>query len=350
MTIPKGQGGDLTHNVFDCPQRARAVRPGTFQGGTVGVEQALASLTGMWSNCDFWVAARSFWRENATFVLYGLQGNVRAPIATVESGTIPADVVAVRGNREHYLCFSVRGHPCDGFEAVFVNDGGVWTPDGDEDIGAITLDEFYLQAWGDQSQPQGAAPMAVGGDNTFKGVNPMGPLAQVASYPQAWDPDLEQFNHLLVDSADDGDGGLVVHEGSWPTAFDSTVGVVKTVTPSLPAGTPYDLAIDQNLGTAETKTVVGAPAVVQGLVVSNQNAAVRYFQLHQAFAVVSGVTVPKFCVAVPPGQTIVLDHGFFFAAGLAFFTALTWAWSTTPGVYTTGTTPAEHLTSVVYAP
>ncbi len=87
--------------------------------------------------------------------------------------------------------------------------------------------------------------------------------------------------------------------------------------------------------------------------ISNINAAVRYFQLHNKATAPAGTDVPIFSFPVGAGTStnpIILEMGseFFTQAGKNFTTGIGWAISTTYATFTDSATAAEHVVSVMY--
>lgn len=87
--------------------------------------------------------------------------------------------------------------------------------------------------------------------------------------------------------------------------------------------------------------------------ISNDNAAVRYFQLHNKATAPVATDVPIYSIKVPAGTannpgTLILDDSFFTKAGKNFATGIGWAISTTLATFTDSATNTEHIVVVHY--
>lgn len=106
--------------------------------------------------------------------------------------------------------------------------------------------------------------------------------------------------------------------------------------------------------TQVTKANIKASAGnVFSIYITNDNAAVRYFQLHDKATAPAGTNVPLISVKVPAGTAnnpgvLILDNSFFTSAGLFFTTGVGWAISTTFATFTDAATNTEHISIVTY--
>ena len=106
--------------------------------------------------------------------------------------------------------------------------------------------------------------------------------------------------------------------------------------------------------TQVTKAAIKASAGnVLAIYCSNDNAAVRYFQLHNKATAPSATEVPIYSIKVPAGTAnnpgvLTLGSEFFTAAGKYFTTGIGWAISTTYGTFTDSATNTEHIAYVHY--
>lgn len=99
--------------------------------------------------------------------------------------------------------------------------------------------------------------------------------------------------------------------------------------------------------------IKGSAGVVKSIYISNINAAVRYFQLHNKATVPLATEVPLISVPIGAGtannpQAMVLGTDFFNDAGVSFSTGIGWAISTTYGTFTDSATASDHIAVVNY--
>jgi hypothetical protein len=106
--------------------------------------------------------------------------------------------------------------------------------------------------------------------------------------------------------------------------------------------------------TQVTKANVKASAGnVFSIYITNTNAAVRYFQLHNKATAPAATEVPIYSFPVPAGTAtvpavLVLDDSFFLKAGHNFATGIGWAISTTYATFTDSATNTEHVAVIHY--
>lgn len=155
-------------------------------------------------------------------------------------------------------------------------------------------------------------------------------------------------NGDIADNQADVNGNLKIREQYAPVAEDNTNGVVATVRKFVIAST-YAGSRSTSFGTATKANVVAAPGTPISAIVSNENAAVRYFQLHNKTTDPAGTDVPIYSFPIPAGTTnnpgvLVLDRTFFEND---FFTlGVGWAISTTKATFTDSATASEHTVNV----
>lgn len=147
------------------------------------------------------------------------------------------------------------------------------------------------------------------------------------------------------------------------------VGLAK-VTNTTPGGSDYGL-VARIAGTVTTSTSLTSPTlyteitqvtkanikasagVVKSIFISNANAALRYFQLHNKATAPAGADVPLISVPIGAGtatnpQEMVLGTDFFNDAGVSFSTGIGWAISTTYATFTDSATASDHVALVNY--
>lgn len=105
----------------------------------------------------------------------------------------------------------------------------------------------------------------------------------------------------------------------------------------------------RNRGAAAAAVVIAkADARVYAITCENENAAARYFQLHDATAAVSAGAVPVLSFLVPATSQITVGTDFFTDKGYRFTNGVVFAFSTTNDTYTAGTA-TEQSCAVHYA-
>lgn len=87
--------------------------------------------------------------------------------------------------------------------------------------------------------------------------------------------------------------------------------------------------------------------------ITNDNATVRYFQMHNLTAAPAGAAVPYLSQKIPAGTAnnpgvLLLSSTFFTEGGLYFSNGIAWSVSTTFGTFTDSATSTEHVIQVLY--
>ena len=128
------------------------------------------------------------------------------------------------------------------------------------------------------------------------------------------------------------------------------VDVLSTVPPT-PSAASGVAASQYHPVTQVTTAVVKASAGnVFKVRATNENAAARYFQLHNKATAPAGTDVPVLSWKIPAGTATVPGYiEFEFAYGKAFATGIGVAISTTQATFTDSATAAEHEIAVGYA-
>ena len=108
-----------------------------------------------------------------------------------------------------------------------------------------------------------------------------------------------------------------------------------------------------NFGTVSAAFIKASAGNVFSIACYNENAAVRYFQLHNKATIPLATEVPVFSFPVPAGTannpgSIVFGDDFFTRWGHYFATGIGWAISTTEATFTDAATAAEHGARVRY--
>lgn len=117
------------------------------------------------------------------------------------------------------------------------------------------------------------------------------------------------------------------------------------------AGT-YELT--QDAGSATKANLKAASGRVGSIRVTNANAAVRYFQIHNKATAPAGTDVPLMWVLLPAGtaaapSVTTLDANFFGDGGIRCGTGLGWAISTTAASFTDSATAGDHNTTILWS-
>lgn len=99
--------------------------------------------------------------------------------------------------------------------------------------------------------------------------------------------------------------------------------------------------------------IKNAAGVVKSIYISNSNAAIRYFQLHNKATAPAAADVPLLSFPIGAGTTnnpsaMELGTDFFNDAGISFSTGIGWAISTTYATFTDSATNTDHVAVVNY--
>ena len=106
--------------------------------------------------------------------------------------------------------------------------------------------------------------------------------------------------------------------------------------------------------TQVTKALVkGSAGNVFSILISNANATIRYFQLHNKATAPAATDVPIYSIPIPAGTAnapgiVILDDAFFTRGGYYFSTGIGWAISTTYATFTDSATASEHIALIHY--
>lgn len=106
--------------------------------------------------------------------------------------------------------------------------------------------------------------------------------------------------------------------------------------------------------TLVTKANIKAtPGNIFSVYVTNDNAAVRYLQIHNKATAPAAGDAPVEVFKIPAGTAnnpgvLILDEGFFARGGLHLSTGIGFAISTTLATFTDSATASEHLITVQY--
>lgn len=127
-------------------------------------------------------------------------------------------------------------------------------------------------------------------------------------------------------------------------------GVLLTV-PRVGVSSANVPSLDAQMTQVTKRAVKASAGNMLAAYVTNDNAAVRYFQLHNKATTPAGTDVPLYSFKVPAGTanapgTLILDNTFFTAAGAYFSTGIGYAISTTFATFTDAATASEHIVAV----
>lgn len=119
------------------------------------------------------------------------------------------------------------------------------------------------------------------------------------------------------------------------------------------AASTYSPSLYTALTQVTKANIKATPGNVMSAIISNTNAAVRYFQLHNKASAPTAGEVPIYSFPVPAGLAtipgvLVLGVDFFTEAGYYFSTGIGWAISTTYGTFTDSATNTEHIPIIHY--
>lgn len=183
----------------------------------------------------------------------------------------------------------------------------------------------------------------------YTGKNSADRTVMVGVYESAPDALAEgERAEVRVDTA----RNLQTHETYAPAAEDNTNGVIAVVRKPLASAT-YAPSLYAPLTQVTKANIKATPGNVFSLRVTNDNAAVRYLQLHNKATAPAGTEAPLYTFKVPAGTAnnpgvLQLDEGFFARGGAYFSTGIGWAISTTMATFTDSATASETLITVHY--
>lgn len=143
-------------------------------------------------------------------------------------------------------------------------------------------------------------------------------------------------------------GDLAVEEQRQENAFANSDGVCVTAQKKVRNTNYSTKVLVQDYATTVTRNASTTQNVVSAVFVTNRNAAVRYFQLHNTATTPGGGATAAISIAVPPGTAFMLiGEDFFGPQGFCPGTSgVAYAWSTVAATYTAGTA-ADHDTLVM---
>lgn len=128
---------------------------------------------------------------------------------------------------------------------------------------------------------------------------------------------------------------------------------VMGVTQKPIAASTYSPLLYSEITQVTKANIKSSPGNVLSFYISNVNAAVRYFQLHNKASAPAATEVPIYSFPIPAGTSTVpsvleLGSEFWTMAGKYFSTGIGWAISTTYATFTDSATNTEHVTFVHY--
>lgn len=109
----------------------------------------------------------------------------------------------------------------------------------------------------------------------------------------------------------------------------------------------------QDAGTVTKLNLKTSAGRVKAFRVTNVNAAVRYFQIHDKATAPAGTNVPVFWAVLPAGTAAIpsvttIDQNLLQEYGIRCTTGVGWAISTTAATFTDSATAAEHTTTIFW--
>lgn len=108
------------------------------------------------------------------------------------------------------------------------------------------------------------------------------------------------------------------------------------------------MAISMDGGTVTKAVLKAAPGNVFAARVTNANAALRYFQIHNKATAPVGTEVPVLSFPIPVSGGVMTVGNEFLAGAQACTAGVAWAISTTHTTFTDSATANEHTVIVRY--
>lgn len=129
-------------------------------------------------------------------------------------------------------------------------------------------------------------------------------------------------------------------------------GLMGTLAKPIAAST-YSPSVYTELTQVTKANIKASSGNVLSFDITNDNAAVRYFQLHNKATAPAAADVPIYSFKIPAGTAtapgrLTLGTNFFTEAGKNFGTGIGWAISTTYGTFTDSATASEHIANIHY--
>lgn len=136
-------------------------------------------------------------------------------------------------------------------------------------------------------------------------------------------------------------------------AGEDLTNAVLGVTNKPIAASTYSPSLYSELTQVTKANIKASAGNVLSFYISNVNAAVRYFQLHNKASAPAGTDVPIYSFPIPAGTStapsvLQLGPSFWTVAGKYFSTGIGWAISTTYATFTDSATNTEHVALVHY--
>lgn len=167
--------------------------------------------------------------------------------------------------------------------------------------------------------------------------------------------------HITPSVRTDGQGGPLETDatGNLKTTLatllsgeDTTNVLMAVLSKPIPSST-YSPLVYAPLTQVTKANIKNIPGNVLSTYITNDNAAVRYFQLHNKATAPAAADVPVYSFKVPAGTAnnpgvLILDNTFWTEAGKNFTLGIGWAISTTFGTFTDSATASEHIPVVHY--
>jgi hypothetical protein len=149
----------------------------------------------------------------------------------------------------------------------------------------------------------------------------------------------------------DANGNLKVAEQFAPSFEDNSLGVAKIAVAPIASGV-YSPTLAANFSTATAVNLKGSPGNVFSAVVTNANAAARYFQIHNKASTPVTNDVPVLSIPIPAGTAaapsiLKLGAETFSMSGVNLATGVSWAISTAVGTYQAATN-GDHVTHLFW--
>lgn len=143
------------------------------------------------------------------------------------------------------------------------------------------------------------------------------------------------------------DRAMLVDAAGAPLIAAGVTAVPVSTSPVASTAVP---TVNKNAGTVTAAAVKASAGNVFSILVTNANAAARYFQLHNKATIPLAAETAQLYFVIPAGNAaqpaVVELTGAFFAPSERFATGIGWAISTTITTFTDAATAADHTVQV----
>lgn len=210
------------------------------------------------------------------------------------------------------------------------------------------LQIMYDCAAGDPIYDSGGAQGTVQG-NTGSGSPDSGNPVKIGGVYHAVQPTFNDGQR--VDAQFDIHGNLLTSLATGIAGEDATNNVMG-ITQKPVLSSAYTVSVATAFGTSAAANLKAIPGLFFGVYVTNQNAALRYFQIFNSSGVPAANAVPLWSFPIPAGSgtnpgVLQLPNLFFGMNGYYLNTGVAWGISTTRATFTAATA-ADHDVNIQY--